>query len=159
MPTSRDWDKIRVFYLRNESLDNILAAFPDVKITKENIVNRMSKEGITAKRAAIQEKVIEHAASMTEQEKIEVNNKCITLYNTGAKVIEGLLAQYIDEVREGDVPKTKARATAYNVDMLMSGVTKIQKGLRVAYGMDDNGKLYEKEPEVLVIEGFNQDKI
>ena len=43
--------------------------------------------------------------------------------------------------------------------MLMSGVTKIQKGMRVAYGIDENGKVYEKEPEVMIIEGFDDKKI
>jgi hypothetical protein len=41
----------------------------------------------------------------------------------------------------------------------MSGTTKVQKGLRVAYEMDADGKLREVAPEVLTIEGINTDKI
>lgn len=158
-PTARDWDKIRAFYMRSESLDYIIESFPHLILNKTMIMNKMGREGCAAKKKAMQEKVIQNLASITEEEKLAVNSQCIKLFNTGARVIEGLLTQYTDEVAQGDIPKAKAKATAYNVDMLMSGVTKIQKGLRVAYGMDDNGKLYEKEPEVLVIEGFDQGKI
>jgi hypothetical protein len=41
----------------------------------------------------------------------------------------------------------------------MSGTTKVQKGLRVAYEMDADGKLRETAPEVLVIEGVNMENI
>lgn len=156
---ARDWDKIRAFYMRGESLDYIIESFPDVALNKNTIVNKMGREGITAKKKALQEKICDNLASLAEQEKIAVNNQCIKLFNNGAKVIEQLLKQYDVEVKQGDIPKTKAKATAYNVDMLMSGVTKIQKGLRVAYGMDENGKLYEKEPEILVVDGVSMDKI
>ena len=158
-PTAKDWDKIRMMFLRNEELDYILASLPDVQVSKSTIMQKMSKEGLVAKRNVIQEKAIDHAASLAEKDKLQVNNMCIDLYNKGADIIQGLLAQYSNELMQGNVSKGQARATAYNTDMLMSGVTKIQKGLRVAYGIDDNGKLYEKEPEVMVIEGFNQDKI
>ena len=158
-PTAKDWDKVRVMFLRNEELDYILAALPDVDINKNYLMKKMSAEGLVAKRNLIQEKAIDHASSLAEKDKLQVNNMCIDLYNKGADIIQGLLAQYSHELMQGNVSKGQARATAYNVDMLMSGVTKVQKGLRVAYGIDDNGKLYEKEPEVMVIEGFDQEKI
>lgn len=158
-PKASDWDKVRMMWMRNEELDYILASFPDVAFNKNMIVKRMSKEGVTAKRRSIQEKAIDDAARIAEKDKLYVNTLCIDLYNKGADIIQSILAQYGQELVQGDVSKGQARATAYNVDMLMSGLTKIQKGLRVAYGVDDNGKLYEKEPEVMIIEGFNQDKI
>ena len=48
-----------------------------------------------------------------QEEKLAVNSQCIKLFNTGARVIEGLLAQYTDEVAQGDIPKTKAKAIWY----------------------------------------------
>lgn len=158
-PTAKDWDRIRALYLRAESLDDILNALPDVELSKHTIQCRMSKEGFAAKKRAMEERVMDLLVSTAEKEKISVNETCIKLFNDGSRVISELLSQYIDEVQYGNTDKNKARATAYNIDMLMSGVTKIQKGLRVAYGMDDNGKLYEKEPEVLVIDGLNPGKI
>ena len=41
----------------------------------------------------------------------------------------------------------------------MSGISKAQKGLRVALGMDEEGNLQLNQPEVLVIEGFNEKDI
>ena len=158
-PLAKDWDKVRMMWLRNEELDYILASFPDVAFTKNSIVQKMSKEGLTAKRRAIQERAIDDAARIAEKDKLYVNTLCIDLYNKGADIIQSILGQYSQELISGNVAKGQARATAYNVDMLMSGLTKIQKGLRVAYGVDDKGNLYEKEPEVMIIEGFSQDKI
>lgn len=156
--SARDWDKIRALYIRGESLDEICKALPNVNITGSGILKKMAMEGVTARKKALNDKIVDNMFKITEEEKMRVNQDCIRLFNNGARVIEGLLGKYISEVEEG-CKDPKAKATAYNVDMLMSGVTKIQKGLRVAYGMDENGKLYEKEPEVLVIENVSVDNI
>ena len=156
--SAKDWDKVRALYIRGEALDDICKALPNVNLTTKNILKRMALEGITAKKKALNDRIVDNMLNITEEEKMKTNNDCIRLFNSGAKVIESLLEKYTDELETGKVDR-HAKATAYNVDMLMSGVTKIQKGLRVAYGMDDNGKLFEKEPEVLVIEGVNTDKI
>lgn len=156
--SAKDWDKVRALYIRGEALDDICKALPNVNINPKSILKRMALEGVTAKKKALNDRIVDNMLNITEEEKIKTNNDCIRLFNSGAKVIEGLLEKYTDELETGKVDR-HAKATAYNVDMLMSGVTKIQKGLRVAYGMDDNGKLFEKEPEVLVIEGINTDKI
>lgn len=158
-PTARDWDRIRAMYMREESLDTIIAALPKVKLSRRSIVYKMNKEGVTARRKQVKDTVLNHIQKDIETDKIEVNNRCIHLFNTGAEVIDCLLQQYLYEAQNPETIKGKGKATAYNTDMLMSGVTKIQKGLRVCYGMDEDGKLYEKEPEVLVIDGLNEDKI
>ena len=119
----------------------------------------MSLEGMTAKRKALDFRIADHAMNIIEDHKINVNNECIRLFNTGAEVISSLLENYKEELASGGVSKGQARATAYNTDLLMSGVTKIQKGLRVAYGMDEQGKLHETAPEVLIIKGLDEDKI
>ena len=158
-PTAKDWDVVRRLYLREEELDYIIEQLPDVQITKEQIMKKVSAEGLPARRRAIREKAIEatEAKALVEIEK--VNDMCINLFNKGADIIDDLLKNYADELKEGNVSKGQARATAYNIDMLMSGLTKIQKGLRVSYDADDKGKLYEKQPEVMVIEGFDNNKI
>lgn len=158
-PTYKDWDKIRAMYMREDNLDTIIKAMPKVNLTKRKIVAKMNKDGITARRKSIRDTVLDSIQKDIETEKIETNNQCIHLFNTGAKVIDLLLAQYLEEAQDPEKVRGKGKATAYNLDMLMSGVTKVQKGLRVCYGMDENGKLYEKEPEVLVIDGLDVDKI
>lgn len=158
-PVAKDWDKIRPMFMRGETLQHIIDSFPNLQLTKASISCKMSKEGTSKRKKALEQKVLDNLADATTEEKIAVNNECIRLFNNGSKVIDGLLNAYMTEINVGDIPKNKARATAYNIDLLMSGVTKIQKGLRVAYGMDEDGKLYEKEPEVLVIEGVDTEKI
>lgn len=156
--TAQDWDKVTALYIKGETLESIVKAFPRVQLSAKNILKKMALTGATAKKKALNDRVMDNLLQITEQEKLKVNQDCIKLFNTGARVIEGLLNKYVDEVENGVIDK-HAKATAYNTDMLMAGVTKIQKGLRVAYGMDENGKLYEKEPEVLTIDGINTDKI
>jgi hypothetical protein len=159
MPSAKDWDKIAVLYLRGETLDYIVKAFPNLKLNKNTIMTKMSALGYTAKKRAIERKVLDITASNVEEQKVAVSNECIGMFNTGAEVIKMLLDNYLEELKDGEATAGKARATAYNTNLLMDGVTKIQKGLRVAYGMDEDNKLCEKEPEVLVIEGIDNGKI
>lgn len=158
-PSARDWDKISALYLRGETLDYIVKAFPNLELNKNSIMTKMSNLGFTAKKRAIERKVLDITAENVEQQKITVANECINMFQSGAEVIKMLLENYTEELKSGEVSATKARATAYNANLLMDGVTKIQKGLRVAYGMDEDNKLHEKEPEVLVIEGVDNGKI
>lgn len=157
--TAADWDMARALFIRGETVEEILKHLPDVKISKSRMYEVFTKEGVMAKKKAMQARVIDDMVTLTEAEKLNVNQRCIRLYNEGAEIIDGLLGKYKKELNGKDVAKNQAKATAYNIDMLMSGVTKIQKGLRVAYGMDDQGRLYEKEPDVLVIEGVDTGKI
>ena len=159
LPTAKDWDKIVPMYLRGEELQHIINSFPDIHLSKSSILDHMRKNGWTKEKRQLDMNVKDSVVQVVEDDKIKATNDCIRLYNSGAKIIEQLLAQYDSELKQGGLSKSQARATAYNVDLLMSGVTKVQKGLRVAYGMDKDGKLFEKEPEVLVIDGINMDKI
>ena len=159
-PKAADWDKVRPLYLRGETLTAIVEMFPNVQFTKDKILRKMREEGLTEKKKEIDTKVTEDLCDSVERAKIATNNLCVNLFNTGADVIRSLLQQYQKEIREGEMDNnTKRKATAYNTDLLMSGARKVQEGLRVAYGMDKDGKLYEKQPEVLVIQGLNTDEI
>lgn len=158
-PDAKCWDRVKALYIAGESIDSIIKALPRYNLSQKSIYRKMALDGVTAKKKALDARITDHVLNVVEEEKIKVNNDCIRLFNTGAEVISKLLNCYNEELENGEISKGKARATAYNIDMLMSGVTKVQKGLRVAYGMDENGKLYEKEPEVLVIEGVDTGKI
>lgn len=158
-PKERDWDRARSLYLNGCSYSEIVKAMPTVNLTVQKISRKFIKEKMAEKRKAIDERVMDAFVMQVEDARKQVNEDCIELFNKGAKVINSLLNNCTNELAKGELAKGQARATAYNVDLLMSGVTKIQKGLRVAYGMDENGKLYEKEPEVLTIEGLDSNKI
>ena len=87
---------------------------------------------------------------------MQENERHIQLFNESLDVIQTLLEQYKEELTEG---KSKPRASAYNMDLIMSGISKAQKGLRVALGMDEDGNVKIDQPEVLVIEGFSENNI
>jgi hypothetical protein len=158
-PPAQVWDRVRVLFLKGETPEAIAKMFPEYRISASQITKRMSLEGMTAKRKALDFRIADNAMNLIEEEKLAVNKECIRLFNTGAEAISTLLNKYNDELAQSGITKGQARATAYNIDLLMSGVTKIQKGLRVAYGMDEQGKLHEKAPEVLVIKGLDEGKI
>ena len=158
-PTAKEWDKIAAMYVTGEDLQFIIDSFPDCHITKETILTKMSKMGYAKVKKDLEMRVKDHILQITEDDKKKTNEDCVRLFNSGAKIIEKLLGEYDHELKMGNVTKSQARATAYNIDLLMSGLTKIQKGIRVAYGMDKDGKLHETEPEVLVINGLDMDKI
>lgn len=159
-PTARDWDKIDALYLRGESLDYIVKAFPHLEFSKKTIMNRASKLKLVDKKKNIDDSVKDHLMKVIERDKLEANEKTLSLFRDGERVIELLLKQYLEEAIDGDnVRKLKAKATAYNVDLIMNALTKSQNGIRKCLGMDKDGNPYEKEPDVLVIKGIDMDKV
>lgn len=155
-PTAKDWAKIRAMYLRGESLDYVMEQIPDLDIKRSSISEKMSREGINKKKREIEERTKNKLYQRIEEDKIQANERHIQLFNESLDVIQTLLEQYKAELLEG---KSKPRASAYNMDLIMSGISKAQKGLRVALGMDEEGNLQLNQPEVLVIEGFNEKDI
>ena len=137
-------------------LDDILKELPDVVITKKSISEKMCREGINKKKREIEQRATKKLYERLEEEKIAANEKHIELFNESLDLIQTLLEQYKDELSQG---KSKPRASAYNMDLIMSAISKAQKGLRVALGMDEEGNLESNQPDVLVIEGFNEKEI
>ena len=158
-PNDNDWARVTTLYFQGKTYKEIIKAMPLVDLSEKKIARYVSKYSLNDKKSEMDKRVIDASLMMVEDAKKKVNADCIRLFNKGAEVINTLLENCFTELKDKTISKGQARATAYNVDLLMSGVTKVQKGLRVAYGMDEDGKLYEKEPEVLTIEGLNTDKI
>lgn len=155
-PTVEDWAKIRVLFLKGVSLDDILKELPDVDVSKKSISEKMCREGIKKKKKEIEEKANKKLYERVEEEKIAANEKHIQLFNESLEIVKTLLEQYKEELSQG---KAKPRASAYNMDLIMSAISKAQKGLRVALGMDEDGNLELKQPDVLIIEGFSEKDI
>ncbi|MBQ8636315.1 hypothetical protein IJX73_00840 [bacterium] len=155
-PTAKDWAKIRALYLRGETLDYVMEQIPDVDVRRSTISEKMSREGINKKKKEIELRTQKKLCERIEEEKIIANERHIQLFNDSLDVIETLLGQYKDELSQN---KAKPRASAYNMDLIMSGISKAQKGLRVALGMDEDGNLQLNQPDVLIVEGFNEKNI
>ena len=155
-PTADDWAKIRVLFLKDVSLDDILKELPEVDVSKKSISEKMCREGMNKKKREIEARTNKKLYERVEEEKIAANEKHIQLFNDSLEIVKTLLEQYRDELSQG---KAKPRASAYNMDLIMSAISKAQKGLRVALGMDEEGNLELKQPDVLVIEGFSEKDI
>lgn len=159
-PTAREWDKIDLLYLRGEDFEFISKSFPYLQFSKKTLQNRVSKLGLTEKKRAIEDAAKDHLMQIIEKDKIRANNETLLLFQQSEEVIKLLLAEYLAEKRSGEkLSKGQARATAYNIDLILSALTKSQNGIRKCLGIDEKGNLYEKEPEVLVIKGADMDKI
>lgn len=155
-PTVDDWAKIRVLFLKDVSLDDILKEMPEVDVSKKSISEKMCREGMNKKKREIEARTNKKLYERVEEEKIAANEKHIKLFNDSLEIVKTLLEQYREELSLG---KAKPRASAYNMDLIMSAISKAQKGLRVALGMDEEGNLELKQPDVLVIEGFSEKDI
>ena len=155
-PTVDDWAKIRVLFLKDVSLDDILKEMPEVDVSKKSISEKMCREGMNKKKREIEARTNKKLYERVEEEKIAANEKHIQLFNDSLEIVKTLLEQYREELSQG---KAKPRASAYNMDLIMSAISKAQKGLRVALGMDEEGNLELKQPDVLVIEGFSEKDI
>ena len=56
-PTADDWAKIRVLFLKDVSLDDILKEMPEVDVSKKSISEKMCREGMNKKKKEIEAKI------------------------------------------------------------------------------------------------------
>lgn len=155
-PTPQDWGKVKVLYLQGYELGSIVKQFPDVKLTEASIIIKMKQEGADKLKKEINDRANNTLCEQIVAEKKKTTEECVRAYKKGIDIINRLLADYRTEQQAGGIPK---RCTAYNLDLLMAGINKIQKGFDTAFGEDKNGKLYEKEPDLFIIEGIDQQKL
>ncbi len=88
-----------------------------------------------------------------------VNQKHIKFYDKTLKTLELILDEYIKELKNADfefleMPKNSIAT----IDFLISAIGKVQKGQRLALGLD-NEILENIEPEINIVEGLNKEKI
>lgn len=91
--------------------------------------------------------------------KKQVNEKHIKFYDKTLSILEFVLDEYSKELVRADVefldmPKNSVAV----LDFLISSIGKVQKGQRLALGLDDE-KIENIEPEINIIEGLSKSKI
>lgn len=92
-------------------------------------------------------------------ERQKINLKHINFYDKTLEILEFMLDEYSRELVRADiefldVPKN----TISTLDFLISSITKVQKGQRLALGLDDINPENE-EPQINIIEGVDKSKI
>lgn len=89
----------------------------------------------------------------------KINLKHIDFYNKTLDMLEFMLDEYSRELTRADiefldVPKN----TVAVLDFLISSISKVQKGHRLALGLD-NVEIESTEPQINIIEGVDKNKI
>ena len=93
-----------------------------------------------------------------EQRKI-INEKHIKFYDKTLSILEFMLDEFSRELTRADVEFLEfPKNSIATIDFLISAIGKVQKGHRLALGLDDD-KIENTEPEINIIEGVCESKI
>lgn len=91
--------------------------------------------------------------------KDEINNKHILFFDKTLSILEFILDEYSKELTRADVEFLEMPKNAVaTFDFLISAITKIQKGQRLALGLDDEN-FENVEPVINIVEGLAEEKI
>lgn len=96
----------------------------------------------------------------SDKEKLYINNRHIEVFNKSLDGIEQILDGILSELglyAESYIELPKSVITA--LDFVVSSLVKIQKGQRLALGLDNEILGDDIEPEVSIIEGVNINKV
>lgn len=93
-------------------------------------------------------------------DKTQLNNKHVELYNLTLDSLEILINNFLKELdsyQESylELPKNLIAT----LDFLISAISKVQKGQRLALNLDKETQATHKEPQINVIEGIDYKKI
>ena len=96
----------------------------------------------------------------TEKDKVTINSRHVEIFNRSLDGIELMLDGMLNDLKFYDgsfleLPKT----TVATFDFIISALTKIQKGQRLALGLDDEVISEEIEPKISIIENVDLAKV
>ena len=91
--------------------------------------------------------------------KSEVNQKHIDFYDKTLSVLEFILDEFSRELIRADIEFLEMpKNTVATLDFIISSIGKIQKGQRLALGLDVE-EFEDTSPIINIIEGVNEEKI
>ena len=94
-----------------------------------------------------------------ESEKEIVNQKHIEFYDKTLEILTFILDEYSRELTRADVEFLEMPKNAVStLDFLISSIGKIQKGQRLALGIEES-EIIDTFPQINIIEGINETKI
>ena len=94
-----------------------------------------------------------------KQKKLDINQKHIEFYDKTLSVLEFILEEYSREMIRADIEFLEMpKNSIATLDFLISSILKIQKGQRIALGLDIED--YEDtSPQINIVEGLDECKI
>lgn len=91
--------------------------------------------------------------------KKEINQKHILFYDKTLSMLEFILDEYSKELTRADIEFLEMPKNAVaTIDFLIGAISKVQKGQRLALGLDDE-KVENVEPVINIVEGLEEKKI
>lgn len=88
-----------------------------------------------------------------------VNKKHIEFYDKTLSVLEFILNEFAHDIKYAEFEYLEMpKNSIATIDFLISAIGKVQKGQRLALGLDDE-KFENTEPEINIIEGLSKGKI
>lgn len=94
-----------------------------------------------------------------ESEKENVNQKHIEFYDKTLEILSFILDEYSRELTRTDIEFLEMPKNAVaTLDFLISSIGKVQKGQRLALGIDES-EIVDSSPQINIIEGINETKI
>ncbi|MBO5737905.1 hypothetical protein J6R97_01040 [bacterium] len=88
-----------------------------------------------------------------------VNQKHIDFYDRALEILNFILDEYSKELTRADIEFLEMpKNSIATLDFLISSMVKVQKGHRLALGLDEN-ELLDLSPQINIIEGLVEDKI
>ena len=91
--------------------------------------------------------------------KEDINQRHISYYNKTLDILDFILDEFSKELTRADIEFLEMPKNSIAVlDFLISGITKIQKGQRLALGLDEE-VCEDNSPKINIIEGLTESKI
>lgn len=91
--------------------------------------------------------------------KSEINQNHIDFYNKVFSILKFILDEYSRELIHADIDYLEMpKNSIATMEFLISSITKVQKGLRIALGLDEEN-FEDISPQINIIEGIREDKI
>lgn len=91
--------------------------------------------------------------------KENINNKHINFYDKTLEILTFILEEYSKELTKADIEFLEMpKNSIATLDFLISSIVKIQKGHRLALGLDEKD-FEDSTPQINIIEGLCENKI
>lgn len=94
-----------------------------------------------------------------KNKKEDVNQKHIDFYDKTLDILSFILEEYSRELTRADIDFLEMpKNSITTLDFLISAIVKVQKGHRLALGLDEN-EFEETSPQINIVEGLIESKI
>ena len=94
-----------------------------------------------------------------KQKKNDINLKHINYYDKTLNILDFILDEFSKELTRADIEFLELpKNTIATLDFLISAISKVQKGQRLALGLDET-EFEDTAPKINIIEGVDECKI